>query len=309
MEAVQVTRLHHKIFRQLLVPPASMIAAGAALGSRGNPGKEYVIFGRRIARQLIAERRHSPGLIRSSLELLINPVALSRMYEFDFCGRHLPPRIRTALDLSSPRLFSLYQTKQRADLEIFMANPDGEDISGTDSLVTALRVSNVKTGRQSAQELNPHERYDVAWSISVLEHIAGPTGDTDAIIKLAGAIRPGGRLIITVPVDRVYREDYRRENTYGLPVVAQNGLFFFERRYDLESLHHRLIYPIGAKSVTLVWAGETERGWWDDYLSAWRKWGAVVRARDEYLCLRRWSWYTGWEHMPGAGICGLVFDL
>jgi SAM-dependent methyltransferase len=74
--------------------------------------------------------------------------------------------------------------------------------------------------------------FDRAYSISVLEHIAD-TGDVEALRELARVVRPGGRVIVTLPYAAEYREDWRDRPVYG-EQEPMNGRYFFERWYDDE---------------------------------------------------------------------------
>jgi ubiquinone/menaquinone biosynthesis C-methylase UbiE len=71
--------------------------------------------------------------------------------------------------------------------------------------------------------------FDRAYSISVLEHIAGD-GDERALGELARVVRPGGRILLTVPYADTYWEDWRDRPVYGSDGEASR--YFFERWYD-----------------------------------------------------------------------------
>jgi SAM-dependent methyltransferase len=71
--------------------------------------------------------------------------------------------------------------------------------------------------------------FDHAYSISVLEHIEEP-GDAQALGELARVVRPGGRVLVTLPHAPAYREDWR-----DAPVFANEpggGRSLFQRWYD-----------------------------------------------------------------------------
>ena len=72
--------------------------------------------------------------------------------------------------------------------------------------------------------------FDHAYSISVLEHIAEP-GDEQALAELARVVRPGGRVFVTLPHAREYREDWRDAPAYA-DHGAHDGRYFFQRWYD-----------------------------------------------------------------------------
>jgi len=71
--------------------------------------------------------------------------------------------------------------------------------------------------------------FDHACSISVLEHIEEP-GDVEALRELARVVRPGGRVLVTLPHALEYREEWRDAPVYANEPGA--GRSFFQRWYD-----------------------------------------------------------------------------
>lgn len=301
-----------RVARASLVVPAFFGSVFNFLATRKKPlpADVYEAFGRAAGRYILKHPRKYYDLLPSAIDMLLTPVGVSRFFEFDFCARNLLPDARTILDISSPRLFSLCQASSRPDINVTMANPDINDIEISRKLARMLDLDNVVTQNLPVAGLeNAHNEYDAIFSISVLEHISGEKGDTAAINALAGMVRPGGRLVITVPVDRDYIEEYRHEDTYGLQDKNEKGSYLFERRYDLDALLERLVAPVGANRVHMEWAGEITEGWWDRYITAWRRWGLVMRSLDRYRYSRQWKRYDSWSDMPGAGACGIVFEF
>jgi SAM-dependent methyltransferase len=72
--------------------------------------------------------------------------------------------------------------------------------------------------------------FDHAYSVSVLEHIPEP-GDEEALRELARVVRPGGRVVITLPHARAFREDWRDAPLYA-DQDAVGARHFFQRWYD-----------------------------------------------------------------------------
>jgi ubiquinone/menaquinone biosynthesis C-methylase UbiE len=72
---------------------------------------------------------------------------------------------------------------------------------------------------------------DLVSAISTIEHIPGD-GDSRAMAEFARVLRPGGRLVVTVPTDSTYIEN---ESTFYYAG--------FERRYDPSAIERRLLRP------------------------------------------------------------------
>jgi SAM-dependent methyltransferase len=73
--------------------------------------------------------------------------------------------------------------------------------------------------------------FDHAYSVSVLEHMPDG-GDEQALRELARTVRPGGRVLLTLPYAAHYREDWRDRPVYGEQEPRPDGRYFFERWYD-----------------------------------------------------------------------------
>jgi len=94
----------------------------------------------------------------------------------------------------------------------------------------------------------PAESFDRILAVSVIEHFPGD-GDTRFMKEAARLLRPGGRLVVTVPALRDYQENER--------VVHYHG---FERRYNAQALQDRLIGPSGLKAKCLYYILRRENG-------------------------------------------------
>jgi len=155
----------------------------------GAPGLDFARFGRRTGINLLL--RGDPG----GPALLLTPVNIVRYWEFSFAWEALAGRGGRCLDVASPRLFSIRVASSRNGVHVRMINPDGQDACVTRRFARRLNLTQLAVEALPVEELDDR-RYDLIWSISVLEHIAGDRGDTEAIRRLYGALAPGGRLIV-----------------------------------------------------------------------------------------------------------------
>jgi SAM-dependent methyltransferase len=99
--------------------------------------------------------------------------------------------------------------------------------------------------------------FDYISLISTIEHVEGD-GDSVAIQDLARLLKPGGRLVLTVPYnyDR-YRDFWVSDNTYTS--VYRGTRLFYQRHYDDDALAKRLVEPSGLRLRTKLIFGEP--GW------------------------------------------------
>jgi SAM-dependent methyltransferase len=185
-------------------------------------------------------------------------------YFFDSAiSRHLAglgtlpqPRI---LDLGSPKLLGLY-----------LARTTGADLTLTD--ITPLNIDEYRVmwdslspkakGRaqfqlQDARALDiPNEAFDVVYSMSVIEHIEGDSGDSEAVREMIRVLKPGGLFIISVPCGSRYLE----QDIIGVSGSAlethDRKPYFFQRIYDEAAFKTRILGPAsGLHSVALhtIW--------------------------------------------------------
>lgn len=100
----------------------------------------------------------------------------------------------------------------------------------------------------------PDGSFDVVTCISVIEHFPGDT-DSSAMTEISRLLRPGGRLVLTTPVNEpFYNEFFLRQPVYGIPYLGQP--VFYQRHYDLASLDARLIRPSGLAERHRIYFGD-----------------------------------------------------
>lgn len=300
-------RFLRKLTRVLSLGPR-YIRASRALGyaeRRYAPGTIFARFGRRVGMRLIRT-----GKTRGVDQLLVAPVSIIRYFEFEFAFLHVPPDSVSCLDVSSPRLFSLFIAADRPAVVVHMINPDVEDADMTRAILDSLGYANIVVSADPVSALGGQSaKYDCIWSISVVEHIAGEDGDIEAMHLMYGALRPGGRLIVTVPVDRRFWHEYRDRAYYGLhDVRTPSGKYFFQRFYDEAQLRSRLIEPLGREPTVLGWFGERVAGTFHAYVRRWMEGGLDATIEDPRRIADDYDTYESWADMPGFGVCGMVID-
>ncbi len=286
--------------------PYYVVVAAAQLARaqrRGLEGAPFGWFGFGLGLRLL------PVAPRAGIELLLNPVSMVRYVEFPFAYRHL--RTGEILDVSSPRLLSLYVASKHPDARIRVLNPDARDLERTRTIAKRKRVD----GRLQLElagvdaVFGERDRYDAIYAVSVVEHIAGAYDERTALAQLWPAVKPGGRLILTVPADRTFRTESREQNLYGTAAPDAEGAFFFQRFYDENAVRERLIEPVGVEPAVVEWYGEDVPGQFDEWEQRVMQRGSLARFVDDpMLAAQRWRRYPDWAAMPGIGVCCLVFE-
>src|SRR5579863_1725324 len=111
------------------VRAAAQLARAQRLGLEGAP---FGWFGFRLGLRVI------PVAPRAGIELVLNPVSIVRYLEFPFVYRHL--RAGEILDVSSPRVLSLYVASKHPDARIRLLNPDARDLERTRKIAKRERL-------------------------------------------------------------------------------------------------------------------------------------------------------------------------
>lgn len=163
------------------------------------------------------------GYLREAVIRVVVPLDPSRYLELPETKRELAARPgERVLDLASPKLLAVQLAREGVDVTSVDVFPD--EIERWRRLVGAqprLRFE-VADGRALP---HPDGAFDHAYSISVLEHIPNG-GDEAALAELARVVKPGGRVVVTLPhAPKAYGE-HRDRAVYG------GGTTFFQRWYD-----------------------------------------------------------------------------
>ncbi len=197
-------------------------------------------------------------------EVLRGHMDYVRCIEFPLVFRHLGLRPgRRLLDVGSGGShFPLY-VASRTDTRVVALDASPRVLWQKDTEARFVRRGIVPSGRLRVVIADARDtslgdaEFDYVSLISTIEHIEGD-GDRVAIRELARVLKPGGRLVLTVPYnyDR-YRDFWVSDDTYT--AVYHGTRLFYQRHYDDDALTTRLVEPSGLRLATKLIFGEP--GW------------------------------------------------
>lgn len=281
----------------LLMLPYALAAARL----RGTPGLRARL--RCIALGLRALRRGEP---RIAFGLIVNPMDSVRYFELDFVESCVPrPVAGGYLDVSSPRLVFLTVLDRQKSLVADVVNPIAEDLEDSLALARALGLAErCRPLRALIEEAGYREgSFDLVTSISVIEHIPG---DRDAVATMWSLLRPGGRLVITVPCAREACEEYTNLDEYGLFDSSDEGLTYWQRYYDEEMLARSIWSVTGPPLRTRIY-GETAPGHYDRNVMRKRTDPSYPYWLEPVMMGREYRYYDSIGALPGIGVIGMMF--
>ena len=118
-------------------------------------------------------------------------------------------------------------------------------------------------------------------------------------MDVCNALNEGGRLILTLPVDRQFWEEYRDgQDPCGTQEKQENNQFFFQRFCDLDSIRQRLLDPIQALPLEMRWFGESNPGRFHEYIQRWLREGIECTVEDPREIADHYQEFNSWKEMP-----------
>jgi SAM-dependent methyltransferase len=108
----------------------------------------------------------------------------------------------------------------------------------------------------------PDGCFDRVSLVSTIEHVPGE-GDTQGIRELARVLRPGGRIVLTVPYGDSERDFFLEEKVYSQEFRGE--AVFFQRHYDEQALRSRLVGPSGLTEIRRAYFGEHRRAFFNTF--------------------------------------------
>jgi SAM-dependent methyltransferase len=265
---------------------------------------EFDTFGRRLGFDLLCRGKRDEGITS-----LLHPVPIVRYFEFDFVRRACPwDNRKDVLDVSSPRLFTLWLAHKYPNLVVHHTNPDKNDTKMTEAhLGTRFDRGNIKLSNEDATALTfPDDSFDAIISISVIEHIPDH-GDTAALKEMWRVLRPGGYLVLTIPCLPKYWDEYFPFDQWGLSTPTKEGLYFASRYYDETAIDSRISKATGCEPERVEIFGEQRSNTFFRYRETeWKK-GLSESVKDPYYIATQYRRYSSLDAVPGLAVVGLSF--
>jgi SAM-dependent methyltransferase len=253
----------------------------------------------------------SAGVSRKDLglsALAFAPMDSVRYFEFDFAWRVLADHGlgRRFLDIASPRLLPVLLLKAHRDTEADWVNPDGKDLAVTERLAAACGLAGRCRLHGCRIEDTPFApaSFDAVTSISVVEHIPD---DTRALARIWNLLRPGGRLVLSVPCAAEAFEEYVDLDEYGLQEPTADGFYFGQRFYDTQLLADHIFRITGSPRRYEVF-GEKIPGSFIANREAKLSAGPRYPFWEEpCLMAREWASFPSVAELPGWGVIAMEF--
>ena len=239
--------------------------------------------------------------------LICLPMDSTRYFEFhEVLNLFKDLSFSSCLDVSSPRLVPLMLLMQNRTAIVNILNPDNTDIQETKQLADALELTSRCIFRNSTIEMAKYspETFDLITCISVLEHIPA---DKEAVELMWLLLRPGGRLILTLPCMAQPLEQYISRNDYNVLSPGPDGYTFWQRYYDEERLR-KYIFNIAGEPAKIIVYGERSQGLFHRNASMKRLLGSLYPFwRESYMMATEYRYFDTVADLPGEGVVMLEF--
>lgn len=184
---------------------------------------------------------------------VLQPInSYTRFPEYYFLGRdierHLqgfaPESSARVLDVGSPKCFGLYLASH-FNVQIHLTDVHRPAVD--EALILWEGIAKGARGKavfsvQDARKLEyPAEHFDIVYSMSVIEHVEGEAGDSESVREMLRVLKPGGLLLVTVPLGGEYVEQDRIGFQGAAVETGRRERFFFQRVYTAGAAQKRII--------------------------------------------------------------------
>jgi SAM-dependent methyltransferase len=159
------------------------------------------------------------------------------------------------LDVGSPKLFGLHLAAA-TDVPVTLTDISELNIEPYRTLWQAIRPQargQVCFELQDARRFTfPAERFDVVYSMSVIEHVQGDRGDSEAVREMIRVLKPGGLLVISVPFGPVLQEQAIVGFADAARPTHDAKEYFFQRIYDSEAFKKRILSEAALEVIEMI---------------------------------------------------------
>jgi SAM-dependent methyltransferase len=214
--------------------------------------------------------------LRKTAGKLLQPInSYTRFPEYWFLGseverflRQLGPKQQPrVLDVGSPKCFGLYLAFH-FDIEIHLTDIDAPSVQEAETLWAAIKDRAAGKAYFSVADARSlkysEEDFDIAYSMSVIEHVGGQTGDSESVKEMLRVLKPGGLLMVTVPFGREYVEQERIGFQGAARRTTDQDRYFFQRIYTPNAAEERIVKVVPRTNLVKA-------------VTVWRKEGAIAR--------------------------------
>jgi len=284
----------------ILLSPIYLVMAHIA----GAPGVVFHLRCVATGARLLLTGRVS---LKTCYNYLFFPMDSTRYFEFHEVWKSVNNFVfKRYLDVSSPRLIPLFLLKAAPGSTAVLINPDTGDLRETEKLTNALGLKSrceFFNGIFDNAGFTPAS-FDLITCISVLEHIPQ---DKAVIETMWPLLRPGGRLILTMPCMAKPLEQYISRNDYGVLSPGSDGYTFWQRYYDDVRLREVIFSSTGLPAKVAVY-GERSHGLFYRNASMKRLLGALYPFwRESYMMAKEYRYFQTIAELPGEGVIMLEF--
>ena len=277
----------------------------ALYNKKKSRGMRFFLFGQSIGFRYFAKCKYN-----QFKTFLLSPIVLFRYPEFSFAYHSSNWEGVKVLDVSSPNLFSAFLCKKHKNIHVSMYNPDVRDISQTQTLFAEMDIPREKVAFLNS--LPKRENcFDIVVSISVIEHVVEDE-IANFLKNIWNLLRKNGNFVLTLPVAKKHRNEYRDFNSYGLDVPRNDeGKYFFQRVYDDKTIEEQIVAiwrRVGGGLSNKEIYGLKEGFDFKEYTKRRLRHGLVETRNDVFNYKRYIKQYVFTKNLPDRGICGLVLS-
>lgn len=198
---------------------------------------------------------------KKTLGKICQPInSYTRFPEYHFLGTQIEdyltrlevshkPRV---LDVGSPKCFGLYLAFH-FDIEIRLTDIDAASVREAETLWQAIKDRAKGTALFSTQDARslkyPDEQFHITYSMSAVEHVEGDAGDSDSVREMLRVTKPGGLLLLTVPIGESYVEQERTGFQGAARETGDGKRYFFQRVYTPAAAQQRIINAVSGATL------------------------------------------------------------